>query len=119
MQSEFFARVFVRPGRCKDLFISGTASIVGYETRHPGDLQRQIAETIENLRALITNAATGMARAEDWALKIYLRDPLYQAAVEAQLTAMFGAQSQRLYLQADICRSDLLVEIEAVAMSVA
>ena len=106
-------------GGAEILFISGTASIVGHETRHHGDLEGQIAETIENLRALITNAGTRMARSEDWAIKVYLRDPLYQPAVEAQLTAMFGAQSQRLYLHADICRPDLLVEIEAAAMSMA
>ena len=106
-------------GGAEILFISGTASIVGHETRHSGDLPGQIAETAENFRALIANAGTRSLRPEEWALKIYLRDPLYQPAVEAQLTAMFGAQSQRLYLQADICRTDLLVEIEAVGMSMA
>jgi hypothetical protein len=33
-----------------------TASIVGHETRHAGDLLAQIAETFENLRAVITAA---------------------------------------------------------------
>jgi len=98
------------------LFISGTASIVGHETRHHGDIHGQIAETLENLKALIAHAGPALAEAhpEDWALKIYLRDPLYFAAAEPAITAMFGAASQRLYLHAEICRPDLLIEIEAV-----
>jgi enamine deaminase RidA (YjgF/YER057c/UK114 family) len=98
------------------LFISGTASIVGHETRHHGDLHGQVAETIENLRALVANSGRNISLvpSEDWALKIYLRDPLYHEAVETALTAAFGAGSQRLYLHADICRSDLLIEIEAL-----
>jgi len=98
------------------LFISGTASIVGHETRHHGNLHGQIAETLENLQALITQAGPALAqgRPEDWALKIYLRDPLYHAAAEPAITAMFGAASQRLYLHAEICRPDLLIEIEAL-----
>jgi chorismate lyase/3-hydroxybenzoate synthase len=98
------------------LFISGTASIVGHETRHPGNLRGQIAETVENLSVLAACSGRNIAQChtEDWALKIYLRDPLYHEAVEAALTAAFGTGSRRLYLHADICRSDLLVEIEAL-----
>ena len=98
------------------LFISGTASIVGHETRHLGDLHGQIAETIENLQALITEAGSALSHSQpdDWALKIYLRDPLYQADVERALNAAFGTGGQRLYLHAEICRTDLLVEIEAM-----
>lgn len=97
------------------LFISGTASIVGHETRHCGDLPAQLAETLENLRALIGNAGRNAALADGqgWGLKIYLHDPLVRAAIEPALTAMFGAESQRLYLHGEVCRPDLLIEIEA------
>jgi len=98
------------------LFISGTASIVGHQTRHRGDLHGQIAETLENLRAVISEAGPALTQTppEDWALKIYLRHPHYHAAVEPAITAMFGAASQRLYLHAEICRDDLLIEVEAL-----
>ncbi len=101
------------------LFISGTASIVGHETRHPGDLPGQIAETIENLRALIGAAAqTAPAPlSENWALKIYLQNPAYREAVNPAIDAMFGADSRRLYLRGDICRPGLLLEIEAFCHS--
>ena len=97
------------------LFISGTASIVGHETRHCGDLPAQLAETLENLRALIGNAGreAALADGQGWGLKIYLHDPLVRAEIEPALTAMFGAESQRLYLHGEVCRPDLLIEIEA------
>jgi chorismate lyase/3-hydroxybenzoate synthase len=102
-------------GSMEALFISGTASIVGHETRHRDDLPSQIAETIENLRALIGVAAqTASAPLSDhWALKIYLQNPAYREAVNPAIDAMFGGDSQRLYLHGDICRPGLLLEIEA------
>jgi chorismate lyase/3-hydroxybenzoate synthase len=95
------------------LFISGTASIAGHETRYPGDLSSQIAETAVNLQALIGASGQTVADA-DWALKIYLRDPADRAAVDPAIDAMFGPTCQRLYLHGDICRSALLIEIEAL-----
>jgi len=100
----------------RTLFISGTASIVGHETRHMGDLAGQIAETIENLHALISVAEPENAGRNDdrWALKVYLHDPAYRETVDTALQAMFGSVDQLLYLNGDICRPELLIEIEAV-----
>jgi chorismate lyase/3-hydroxybenzoate synthase len=97
------------------LFISGTASIVGHETRHKGDLPAQTEETLENLRAVINNAGqtAALADSQGWALKIYLHDPLARALVEPALVAMFGMAAQLLYLHGEVCRPDLLIEIEA------
>jgi enamine deaminase RidA (YjgF/YER057c/UK114 family) len=107
-----------RQGSGEALFVSGTASILGHETRHEGDVLAQIGETIENLRAVITAAGSrALPTAGDrWALKAYLRDAAYLDPVDAALVAMFGAESERLYLHADLCRPELLVEIEAFAM---
>lgn len=114
--SPSFSRASVHAsGAATALFISGTASIVGHETRHRGNLPGQIAETIENLRALIEASGQPVSQTDGnrWALKIYLRDAADRAAVDAAAVAMFGADSQRLYLRGDICRSELLMEIEA------
>ncbi len=103
-------------GLTETLLVSGTASIVGHETLHEGDRLAQIEETLENLRAVI-NAAGPIVRPtrdDQWALKAYLRDANDQAAVDAAITAMFGPNCQRLYLLGDICRKELVVEIEAV-----
>jgi chorismate lyase/3-hydroxybenzoate synthase len=96
----------------ESLFISGTASIVGHETRHRGDMRSQLTETMENLHTLIEVA--GYAdRCGTWAIKAYLRDPSCSKIVDEAITRLFGAQSQRLHLHGDLCRNDLLLEIEA------
>jgi len=115
-ESPSFSRASLyRQGGGEVLFISGTASIVGHETFHRGDLLRQISETAENLRAVITTAerTTSMPPGNDWAVKIYLQSPAYLGAIEKTIDSVFGEDSQRLYLRGDICRKDLLVEVEA------
>ena len=49
---------------------------------------------------------------DGWAFKIYLHDGAYREAVEEALVAAFGTGSQRLYLRGDMCRQELMVEIE-------
>jgi chorismate lyase/3-hydroxybenzoate synthase len=115
-RSPSFSRASIyTSGDASCLFISGTASIVGHETRHADNLAAQVAETGENLRALIAAAeslATSAMQGE-WTLKIYLQDPAGLEWATPLADAIFGAAAQRIYLQGDICRSDLLVEIEA------
>lgn len=94
------------------LFISGTASIVGHETLHAGDVAAQIEETIANLRAVLEAAGPGVRNAKLW-LKAYIRHPEHAPQVQTALARAFSG-ADIVYLQADICRSDLLVEVEAV-----
>ena len=106
-------------GAAGSLLISGTASIVGHESRHKGDPAAQVAETLENIAALVHEAeqAGFPARHGRWALKIYLRDPAHLDLARAGVDAMFGRDCQRIYLQADLCRAELLVEIEALCLA--
>ncbi len=101
------------------LFISGTASIVGHQTTHVGDVAGQARETLANIAALL-ESANGKTRSTPYALaelslRAYIRRaedyPCAQAIIEEQV----GADASVVYVQADICRSDLLVEIEAMA----
>jgi chorismate lyase / 3-hydroxybenzoate synthase len=101
------------------LFISGTASIVGHQTLHVGDVAGQTRETLANIAALL-EAANGRTRTTPYtmtelSLRAYIRHagdyPSVQAIVEEQV----GADAPVVYVQADICRHDLLVEIEAMA----
>ena len=50
------------------------------------------------------------------ACKVYLRRPADLPVIKAELAAALGAGTRFIYLQADICRQDLLVEIEATGM---
>ena len=100
------------------LFISGTASIFGHETIHPTSVSLQTRETIVNIRAVIEQAVLkGFPQvdfARDLALKVYIRHADDFAEVVEIIREEFGTPSEWIVLQADICRADLLVEIEAV-----
>ncbi len=100
------------------LFVSGTASIVGHDTIHPGDVVAQTRETMVNISALLeeANRIVGAERysLEGLRLKVYVRKPADLAAIQATLSRLLRRAADIVYLQADVCREDLLVEIEAV-----
>lgn len=103
------------------LFISGTASIVGHRSLHVGDTAAQTRETLANIEALLAEA-NRVARGAHFSLnalacKVYVRRPADLPVIQAELASAFGPDARIVYLQADICRQDLLVEIEATAMS--
>jgi enamine deaminase RidA (YjgF/YER057c/UK114 family) len=102
------------------LLISGTASIVGHQTMHVGDVAAQTRETLANLQAVI-GAAQARCSAR-FALSemdcvVYVRQaeqaPLIRALFEAAVGAGSRAARSAVYVEADVCRADLLVEIEA------
>jgi len=99
------------------LFISGTASIVGHRSVHVGDTAAQTRETLTNIAALLEEA-NRVERAARFSLgslacKVYVRRPADLAVVRAELARALEPTSRVIYLKADICRQDLLVEIEA------
>jgi enamine deaminase RidA (YjgF/YER057c/UK114 family) len=100
------------------LFVSGTASIVGHRTVHPGDVLAQTRETLINIRALVAEAnriAGGqLFAAEQLKYKVYLRHPADMRIVVDELRRALQPAEPVVYLNADVCRADLLVEIEAV-----
>ena len=94
------------------VFISGTASIIGHNTQAVGDLHQQLAITLDNIRYLLEHLE--QANTELSGVRVYLRHPQDRAAAEAFLTRELPLQSLN-FIHADICRSQLLVEIEALA----
>jgi chorismate lyase / 3-hydroxybenzoate synthase len=104
-----------------NLFVSGTASIVGHESMHQGDVVAQTRETIANLHALL-GEANRVVGAERYALdrlklKVYVRQPRDLDAIKLALSANLRPSTSVVYLRADVCREDLLVEIEATGES--
>jgi chorismate lyase/3-hydroxybenzoate synthase len=100
------------------LYISGTASVVGHRTFHAGDPVAQLQETGRNIEALIGRAnkvhpLALKSPSELTHLKIYLRRP-EDIALDAELERLFGHGMPRIYLLADICRTELLLEIDAL-----
>jgi chorismate lyase/3-hydroxybenzoate synthase len=92
------------------IFVSGTSSVIGHSSAHPGDIGAQLEETLRNIEIVL--ARTGKTIADVVMAKTYLRRPADYELAAARLQRVFPAN---LYLEADICRSELLVEIEAVA----
>jgi chorismate lyase / 3-hydroxybenzoate synthase len=121
-RSPTFARACIEGDNAHTLFISGTASIVGHETAHAGDECEQTRETLRNICALIdaANQRIGTQRFSlaDLRYKVYVRHPEHLASIERELRREIGDQPPAMYLQADICRRELLVEIEAVGTMV-
>jgi chorismate lyase/3-hydroxybenzoate synthase len=103
------------------LFISGTSSIVGHRSIHVGDSAAQTRETLANIGALLeeANRVEHAARFSfaTLACKVYVRRPEDLPAIHAELQSAVAPSTRVIYLQADICRQDLLVEIEATGLS--
>ncbi len=124
-QSPKFSRAMaIEVGKEAMIFISGTASITRSETQHPSDAAAQTRETLANIEALISEpnvsrhglpgfgadlhqlavARVYIKRAEDY--------PTIRSVCEQQL-----GQVPVTYTLADVCRPQLLVEIEGIAFS--
>jgi enamine deaminase RidA (YjgF/YER057c/UK114 family) len=119
-RSPTFSRAsLVRLRRDEVLFISGTASIVGHATLHPANVVAQTRETMANIMAVVTEA-NRLASQPRFGLgslsyKVYVRNPADLARIRAELAHCVGDTLKAVYLQADVCRRDLLLEIDATA----
>ncbi|MDO9436780.1 hypothetical protein [Hydrogenophaga sp.] len=106
------------------LFISGTASIVGHETLHAGDVVAQCRETVRNLEAVVQEANRLARSAQAFELRrmshrVYLRHARDAEAVQRVLGPLLSdgnGGAEVVFVQADVCRADLLVEIESHAI---
>lgn len=120
-----FARATVLPTDAEPLLlVGGTASIAGEESMHLGDLVRQTDETLTNL-AVLVRAAAGepIGEGEDRAaalaryreVRVYYPDPSRLGDLQALLQDAFPEAGPIEWVRADLCRAELLVEIEGVA----
>ena len=108
-------------GNIAVLLISGTASIgANGETLHPGDFRAQTRRTFANIAALLESE--GASWQDIVRTTCYLRDMERDyAAFNEERSAFYRAQEldplpASTGIQAILCRPDLLVEIEAIAI---
>ncbi|NUQ46242.1 MAG: RidA family protein [Phycisphaerae bacterium] len=102
------------------LLISGTASVgPNGESLHPGDLRRQARRTFDNIKALLHSEAA------DWhdvvRTTVYLADMRDYDAFNEVRNAFYREETLIPFpastcVEARLCRPDLLVEIEAMAV---
>ncbi|MDR1644366.1 MAG: endoribonuclease L-PSP [Tannerellaceae bacterium] len=90
------------------VYISGTAAIRGEESPRDASLEQQLHLTMENIAQL-----TGAARPV--LLRVYLKEKAHYAPAQRLMDACALAVPVS-YMYADVCRDELLIEIEGVAI---
>lgn len=102
------------------LMVGGTASVVGEDSMHLDDLAGQFDETMSNLAA-IADVAFGPAPSRALslerygALRVYHPDPAHRPRLTAMVADTFPMLAEIEWTCTDLCRSELLVEIEGLA----
>lgn len=101
--------------------LSGTAAIIGHESVHPYDVALQTGETLQNLdqvcKAISALSSDGrqLVLDKECVLRVYLRDSGDRDFVAGQLQKLLGSiESNVVFLHGNICRRELMVEIDGV-----
>ncbi len=116
------AKVLGNPSSGYICFISGTAAIRGEESMESDDAATQTIQTMENIEHLISDETYERYCIEPKSDSIkvihlahtYIKYAEDAAAVE-RVVSQRWADTTVLYLHADVCRDELLVEIEAIS----
>ena len=100
----------------KLVLISGTASILGERTTAVGDPGEQTKITVENIKQLYSpktlNSLTGNSMVPKYGhARVYVKNRKDYSTIKRTFKLYYG-NLPVVYIVADICREDLLVEIE-------
>jgi chorismate lyase/3-hydroxybenzoate synthase len=119
-KSPLFSRgTILRLNGSQQFLISGTASVVGHQTHHENQVANQVSESLRNVQSLLEEGyrLTGGPHARlgnEGVLKVYIRESGDLDLIRQTLDAEAPAELPRIYLQGDICRSNLLTEIDGI-----
>lgn len=115
----FSRATLLKSSNAATLFISGTASIVGHETLHLDDPIAQTQETMVNLQTVLDQANQQLAKPlfklDALFLRVYVRNAQDLPLIKQAMQSYHNDASKAIFILADICRQDLLLEIEATA----
>lgn len=90
------------------IYVSGTAAIRGEESLKNVGVEQQLLITMENIAELIGGAKPAM-------LRVYLKEKDDFSIVENRLQKIYPGLPIS-YMWADVCRDELLIEIEGIAI---
>jgi enamine deaminase RidA (YjgF/YER057c/UK114 family) len=97
------------------LHISGTAAVDERGlTVAPGDLRAQVERTLLNVRLLLEGAGAGLG--DVVAAVTYLKDRSALDSCLALLEPLGLLEAPHAIVEAEICRPELLIEVEAIAV---
>lgn len=91
--------------------VSGTASIKGEITIDKGDVLKQCKNTLGFIDDLLKNSLVDSVETYCERLRVYIKKGLYSEEIKTMLLEAYPTKSL-VMLEADICRDDLLIEIE-------
>ena len=102
----------------RQFLISGTASVVGHETHHDNPTD-QIVESIRNVNHLLEEGQRLLGGeqprlGESGVLRVYVRNANDLQQIQLAASQIIPADIPRLYLNGDVCRSDLLTEVDGI-----
>jgi len=124
-KSPKFARAVAIPaGGYATTLVSGTASITDAESRHLGDVELQTHQTLDNIASLISEEnfrqhgrpGFGGGLSDLALVRVYLKRQEDYLLARAVCESRLG-EVPTIYAVADVCRPELLVEIEGIAFS--
>jgi chorismatase len=120
-RSPRFARATYLPSGPGQIYVSGTASVLGHRTAHQGRIVEQCRLALDNIALLIGRsnlAASGIDDGADLSrltnIKAYVRHREHVEIVRELCAEALSPTADIAFLNVDICRSDLLVEIEGI-----
>jgi len=119
-RSPLFSRgTILRLNGSQQFLMSGTASVVGHQTHHENQVANQLSESLRNVQSLLEEGfrLTGDSHAkldDQGLLKVYIRNPEDFDLIRATLEAEAPEDIPRIYLEGDICRENLLTEIDGI-----
>ena len=119
-RSPLFSRgTILALGGARQLLISGTASVIGHQTHHENQVADQLRESVRNVHRLLEEGRRLMGGSQarldaGGVLKVYIRRPADFELVRTTLENEVPADIPRIYLQGDICRENLLTEIDGI-----
>jgi hypothetical protein len=117
---QFERAMLMMNSKSSTIFVSGTASIIGQETIGRGDINEQTIVTIENIskltdieRLIQLTGNQALTPGKYSLLRVYVKNQEDFRAVKTICQKHFP-EAPAIFIEADICRDDLLTEIEAV-----
>ena len=107
-----------------ELYVSGTASILESKSMYSGNIIKQCEVTLVNIRTLISlenlknYGIDHFFTLKDLGnIKIYYRRDEDFSIIKKYCDLTFSQEAEKVYIHVDICRKDLLVEIEGSIQS--
>jgi len=111
---------FVTNGKSRIFYVSGTAAIRAEQSTNPNEAALQTRQTVENINFLISNENIHRYTIEKNvylslnSIRVYVKRCQDYAAIKVVVEKAWPNVTA-IYLLAEVCRTELLVEIEGIA----